>query len=345
MSDKKNQPIRVSLIATVLNEVANIDHLLRTMQGQTQPPDEIVIVDGGSTDGTQAVIRHYAEEEGLPIRLIVAEGVNISEGRNRAFHEAQGDIIAITDAGVRLDADWLAHITRPLLDDPTRHVSAGFFEADPHSLFEVAMGATVLPAVDEIDPASFLPSSRSVAVRQDAIMQVGGYPEWLDYCEDLIFDLRLKMIADNFAFVPEAVAYFQPRGSLRAYFKQYYRYARGDGKADLWRKRHIIRYLTYLIGVPVIALLGLWVHPLFWGFYGVGGAIYLRQPYRRLPRVMRQWAQTSTPAHQRGGSGDWIQVIALIPIIRVWGDVAKMLGYPAGWRWRKEHQPPDWQQL
>lgn len=330
------QAPRISLIATVLNEADNIDNLLRTMQGQTLPPDEIVIVDGGSSDGTQSVIRRYADEEGLPVRLVVAQGANISEGRNIAFREAQGDIIAITDAGVKLKPDWLERITQPLRDAPELHVSAGFFEADAHNLFEVAMGATVLPLVDEIDPATFLPSSRSVAVRRSAIERVGGYPEWLDYCEDLIFDLRLKMLSDEIAFVPQAVAHFRPRGSWGAYFKQYYRYARGDGKADLWRKRHAIRYITYGLVVPLVALMGIFWHPVFWMGYVVGGAIYLRQPLRRLPVLMR--------SHGYGGI-DWLRALALVPALRVWGDVAKMLGYPVGWVWRWRHQPPDWRQL
>ena len=53
------------------------------------------------------------------------------------------------------------------------------------------MGETVLPTVDEIKPDGFLPSSRSVAYTKTAWAAAGGYPEWIDYCEDLIFDLRL----------------------------------------------------------------------------------------------------------------------------------------------------------
>ena len=48
------------------------------------------------------------------------------------------------------------------------------------------------PTRDEVDPATFLPSSRSVAFRKAAWAAVGGYPEWLDYCEDLVFDLSLR---------------------------------------------------------------------------------------------------------------------------------------------------------
>ena len=48
---------------------------------------------------------------------------------------------------------WLERITQPLLDDASVDVVAGFFRADPQNTFETAMGATVLPLADEIDPA------------------------------------------------------------------------------------------------------------------------------------------------------------------------------------------------
>ena len=50
-------------------------------------------------------------------------------------------------------------------------------------------------------------------------------------------------------------------GRLRSYFRQYYRYARGDGKADLWRKRHAIRYVIYLIALPALLLLSVFHSP------------------------------------------------------------------------------------
>ena len=248
--------------------------------------------------------------------------------------EATGDIIAVTDAGVRLTNTWLEHITQHLLDDNTVQVVAGFFRADPQTVFEVAMGATVLPLQDEIDPKTFLPSSRSIAFRKSASDAIGGYPEWLDYCEDLIFDIRLQATTSPFVFAPDALVYFRPRTNLRAFFKQYYLYARGDGKANLWLKRHLIRYATYLIALPLIFLLGWLIHPILWGLYLIGGAVYLYQPYRRLPVVMQQSPNQSVLA--------WIQAILLIPIIRVVGDIAKMLGYPVGLRWRQAHRPPQW---
>lgn len=321
---------RISVIATVLNEEKAIRSLLDTLIDQTLPPDEIVLADGGSQDHTCEVIKSYQDR--LPIQLIFAPGCNISQGRNRAIEAAAGEIIVSTDAGVRLEPDWLEKITQPYRDDRMTQIVAGFFhpDPDPESAFEVAMCATVLPQVEEIDPENFLPSSRSVAFRKNAWEKIGGYPVWLDYSEDLIFDLGLKREYGSFVFVPAAVVHFKPRTSLRSFFRQYYLYARGDGKADLWLKRHIIRYLTYLVVVPGIAGLML-LNPLWGLLYLVGGAIYLKQPYQRLPRL---WGKLKF--HARFIAVFWVV------IIRIVGDIAKMIGYPVGRRWRQKNHPPIW---
>jgi glycosyltransferase involved in cell wall biosynthesis len=330
----------ISLIATVLNEGQSMHRLMRSVVAQTRLPDEVVIVDGGSRDDTVAILQSYTDK--LPLRVLVEQGANISEGRNKAIAAAQGDIIAVTDAGVILAPDWLEEITKPLLEDASCTMVGGFFKPDTTTLFELAMSATVLPLRDEINPATFLPSSRSVAFRKRAWEAVGGYPEWLDYCEDLIFDLRIKQWSSQqvqpIAFEPEALVAFRPRGSLRSFYKQYYLYARGDGKADLWRKRHAARYLTYLVALPVVFLLGLLVHPLLWLLVLPGGYIYMRQPYRRLGQL-----QAASGKQYTVGELAYLNIMVLV--IRVVGDIAKMLGYPAGWIWRLRQHPPDWKDV
>ena len=324
----------LSVIATVYNEGADVRRLMESLAAQTRQPDEIIVVDGGSTDDTVSHLCSY--ENTLPLRVIIQPGANISEGRNLAASEATGDILAITDAGVTLPNNWLEHLTVPFDATPAPDVVSGFFIADPHTVFEVAMGATVLPLLEDIDPETFLPSSRSVALRREAFAAVKGYPTWLDYCEDLIFDLRLKE-NHRFAFAPDACVAFRPRGSWKAFALQYYRYARGDGKADLWRKRHAIRYITYLIAAPLLLWLTLAVHPTFGALLLGGLATYTRRPYTRLPQVMRRYAERETVSQL-----DWLQAALLIPAVRVVGDIAKMIGYPVGWAWRLRENPPEW---
>ena len=103
--------MNVSVIVTVKNEGEAIRPLLDSLVRQTRPADEVVVCDGGSTDETPAILAEY--EGRLPLRVIVAPGSNISQGRNQAIAAAAGPIIAATDAGVVLSPDWLEAITRP----------------------------------------------------------------------------------------------------------------------------------------------------------------------------------------------------------------------------------------
>jgi glycosyltransferase involved in cell wall biosynthesis len=314
----------VALCLTVRNEASNVDELFATIAAQTRQPDQIVVVDGGSTDDTVERIAAW-RERGLPIELMVEAGANISRGRNLAISRAGADIIAVTDAGVRLDAGWLAALVAPFGATDAPDVVSGFFVADPRSSFELALGATTLPSVADVDPERFLPSSRSVAFKRSAWERVGGYPEWLDYCEDLVFDLALKEAAYRFAWAPEAIVHFRPRSSPRAFFLQYYRYARGDGKADLWRKRHAIRYATYLSLPFCLAL----ARRHRWLLIPLAAAAigYIRRPYARLLSGM-----PTAPMRER------VRAFAWIPAIRLIGDLAKMLGYPVGVRWREVYR-------
>ena len=324
---------KVSLIATVLNEAGSVAELLNSVLAQSRQPDEVVIVDGGSGDGTLDVLRSFSDK--LPLRILVEPGCNISQGRNLAIESAQGPIIACTDAGVHLDPQWLAELVKPLEEElekdpslPSRpDVACGFFLAEPRTVFESTLGATVLPDIEEINPNKFLPSSRSVAFTKEAWQQVGGYPEWLDYCEDLVFDFRLHRAGFRFAWVPSAIVHFRPRLTLSAFFRQYYRYARGDGKADLWFWRHLARYSAYTLALPIV-IGGFWFPPL-WGLAILGGLAYLYRPYKRLlPKT------ASFPWSKK------IAAILYVPPIRLCGDLAKMAGYPVGvfWRMRHHHQ-------
>lgn len=316
-------PLKVSIIATVLNEEATVAELMDSILAQTRPPDEVVIIDGGSTDHTVEALLAYAER--LPLRVLAEPGCNISRGRNLAIEAATGEVIAATDAGARLHPHWLEELLKPFGEQspPPPLVAGGFFRAEPRTVFEVALGATTLPNLEEINPKTFLPSSRSVAFPKEAWRKVGGYPEWLDYCEDLIFDMGLRRAGYTFHWVPSALVHFRPRTTLGAFFRQYYRYARGDGKANLWFHRHLIRYASYLVGLAALVgafmLWQLWLPLLF----GVG--LHLYRPYQRL-----------LPQIERLSTQEKLKAVLRVPLLRVAGDVAKMAGYPVGlwWRWR-----------
>jgi glycosyltransferase involved in cell wall biosynthesis len=326
----------VSVITTVYNEGDSIGRLLASLAVQTRLPNEIVICDGGSRDDTIAQIKAWAQQSQLPVKVIVEAGANISRGRNLAIAAAQGPVIAVTDAGVRLDSQWLEQLVAPWEKETGAEpvAVAGFFLPDVDGVFQSAMAATVLPLTEEINADRFLPSSRSVAFTKEAWAAAGGYPEWLDYCEDLIFDFAINDLRPQqvtaFVWSPKALVYFRPRTTLRSFWTQYYRYARGDGKADLFRKRHMIRYFIYFVALPLL------IGHAFWGFFArwlgwagllAGIIAYCWRPWQRLAVVGSKLAW-----YERVAAAMWV------PVIRAVGDLAKIVGYPVGRRWRTKNR-------
>ncbi|MEX2426342.1 MAG: glycosyltransferase [Thermomicrobiaceae bacterium] len=321
----------VCLITTVKNEAQSILALMESISRQSLAPSNIIVVDGGSTDGTLEVLEEWSGR--LPLRVLSRPGLNISAGRNVGIRQADAEYIAVTDAGVSLDPDWLERLVAALTQDVQPvDVAAGSFSPDPRNEFETALAASTLPDVSEIDPSTFLPSSRSIAFRKSWFRAGIRYPEWLDYCEDIVFDLRLKQAGARFVFVPEAIARFRPRDRVGSFWHQYYRYARGDGKEGLFWKRHLLRYLTYLVVLPSVFV----VRSQLWrGLVLLGAIGYIRPP------VVRLWARSG---------GNPVQTACLAPLaalLRGTGDLAKMAGYPAGilWRARRYGLRRDWRTI
>jgi glycosyltransferase involved in cell wall biosynthesis len=304
----------VSLVLTVKDEAHTLSPFLDSLARQTRPPDEVVVVDGGSRDGTMAILEEAAGRLAR-FRVLSRPGSTIAAGRNAAIRHARGPIIAVTDAGTVLRPHWLQQLVAPLHDAST-DVASGYFEPGGVAWLERAIAATIAPHVREVDPATFLPSSRSVAFRKDRWALVGGYPEWLRHCEDLVFDLSLRRSGASFVFAPDAVVEWRARADLLRFARQYFDYARGDGHADLWRSRHAIRYASY--GAGALLLTASVRRPAAAFLLAGGTAAHFAKFVRRIWR------------HRPFSPAGMLAATAAVPVVVVTGDVAKMVGYPIG---------------
>jgi glycosyltransferase involved in cell wall biosynthesis len=232
--------MKVSVITTVLNEEQSIDAFIRSLLTQTTRPDEIVILDGGSSDRTMYLLRGFATKDSL-IRVISDPQCNIrystspvAKGRNIAIRSATGDVIAVTDAGCRLDREWLENIVAPFIADPTIDVVGGWYEPWTESAFEEAAVAVTFPHTLDIIRKNFIPSSRSIAFTKAVWNRVGGYPEIALTAEDSLFNYRLRDSGAKFVVAEKAVVYYRPRGTYKSLLRQFYRYAKGDAICSLY---------------------------------------------------------------------------------------------------------------
>jgi glycosyltransferase involved in cell wall biosynthesis len=309
MANEKVNDLEISLICTVKNEESSLKEFLDSLLSQYRQPNEIIIVDGGSLDMTIEIINSYIEK-GAPIKLIVKPGVNIAEGRNIAIENSKNEIIASTDAGCKVNKDWLKNLIKPF-KDPKVDVVAGWYEADARNLFERCVVEVTYPKLERVmkNPGEFLPSSRSVSFKKKCWKKVGGYPNWLYTGEDTLFDLNLKKGGCRFEFAKDAMVLWKVRPTLKDVFNQYFLYQRGNGQAGLPpSKTQKKKYIVYGLG-SIMFFVGFF-NIFFWAILLISSFAYLfRKPLKTYKKF------------------NTYKAIYLIPLIIFVFDLGSIFGY------------------
>ncbi len=302
--------MNVSVIATVLNEQDSIRLFLNDLVSQSRTPSEIVIVDGGSTDGTIDTIESIASKHPM-LRLVVEKGCNVARGRNIAIEHARYDYIAMTDAGCRVNKHWLQELIKPFEGQDDVDVVGGRTEIDARNSFERWVGYLNKP-FEKLDIRDYLPTARSLALRKRWWERVGGFPEGLSmWAEDAVFMLRLKAQHVRLVLAPGAIVYWRPRGNLKEFCRQYFEYGIGDGEARI----HSMLFLKRL---------GLFLSVIF---FFVGFAIDPIVPLMCLVVLLVAFIQIVLPL--KTASLPWWKLIPLFFLTLV-KEVSQLLGYCVG---------------
>ncbi len=187
--------MKISFIATVFNEQGSIIRFLESIFNQSIPPDEIIVVDGGSTDDTLSEISKFKfpQRKNNPnIKILFKKG-NRSLGRNEAIKNAKGDVILSSDAGCVLEKDWVKEILKPFKNKNT-DVVAGYYKSVAKNSFQKSLIPYVLVMPDNINENDFLPATRSMAFKKSIWKKAGGFDEKLSHNEDYAFANKLKEI-------------------------------------------------------------------------------------------------------------------------------------------------------
>ena len=146
--------MKVSVVIPVYNGGKTVEASLASVLGQILAPDEIIVLDDGSTDDTAVILKPYGDR----VRLLRQENKGAAPSRNALCAEARGDLIAFLDADDLWHPGYLQLQCKLFADHPdavaffTGHVN--FFG---YGTYEWQQGLTrVAPNIEVIDPLSFV---------------------------------------------------------------------------------------------------------------------------------------------------------------------------------------------
>jgi succinoglycan biosynthesis protein ExoA len=230
----------VSVIIPMLDELGYIEPCIEGFLGQTYPPDllEILVVDGGSTDGSRDAVEAIAADH-PSVRLIDNPKRLAAAAANLGIANAKGDVLTFLSAHGVPDRDYVATSVRLLLEtgavgvggqylhegtDP-RSQAIGLAMASPFGMASPHRSSTERVEVDTISHPTF---------RKQPMVDAGGYDETLLRNEDYEFNYRLRAAGGRLVFCPEISSVYRPRSSLRALGRQFFAY--GRWKATVMRR-------------------------------------------------------------------------------------------------------------
>jgi glycosyltransferase involved in cell wall biosynthesis len=357
---------KVSFIVTLFNEEKDISAFLDSLFEQSALPEEIVIVDGGSTDNTLDILINYFQKKvkdfnlkfsgnilfdaldgiadsdknfsSINVKIFQINGARISEGRNFAIKNTMGEIICVSDSGCVLGKDWFLQITKPFRSSRELCVVGGYNYAMAKNFLQSCLAASIMPKKEEIKKDKYMPSSRNLSFKRSAWLEVGGYPEVMDYGEDMKFNFNLRSKGYEINYNPEAAVYWKMRDNLLKVFKQFFRYAKGDALGKMYFYRHLVRFFS-LIVLTAIIVLSVVLSPWFLLVLIILFTAYSFKPYRRINYI---WDNPKISPYivlkKYGGIKKILSktiAIFFIPILLTYIDLAKLSGYIYGLFCRK----------
>ncbi len=248
-----------SVVVTVLNTRDTLEECIRSLLNQKYPKEgyEVIVVDGGSQDGTQGMLEKF------PIRLIMAPGSTIGAGRNRGIQASTGEIVAITDGDMVADQDWLSQLVAPF-EEATVGAVGGPNLTNPRSpRFARLVGllpeeCPYVERMQEVD--HLLVYTRNAAYRREAIQKAQAFNEGARAGEDPELNWRIKQLGYRLLFNPEARAWHYHRTTLRKFIRQHWRNGHGVGQLSRLNPR-AFRTAKHL-GATAALLVGLGTLPL-----------------------------------------------------------------------------------
>jgi glycosyltransferase involved in cell wall biosynthesis len=203
----------VSVIIPTYNRAAIVGRTIDNIFQQTYGNIEVIVVDDGSTDDTQSVLKRYGDR----IQAVTQSNRGPAVARNHGTHVAHGEILAFQDSDDLWEPTKLERQVALLGIDKSipcclcnvlmRYVNGKPVTSFDHSLVRLTHDQGIWLNVLDVLATRFVLFNQAVAIRRQAFEKVGGFPEDLRYLED--YDLPLRLAFEGpWAFIREPLVMY-----------------------------------------------------------------------------------------------------------------------------------------
>ncbi|WP_091914574.1 glycosyltransferase family 2 protein [Mesorhizobium sp. YR577] len=311
------------VVIPCLNEAAHIEALIDRLTPSVERLGmKIVVADGGSTDGTQAIVQKIAASN--PRVTLLDNPKKIQSAAINLAVEQFGDEFA---SFIRIDAhgDYPADYCDRLIEDAEETDADSVVVSMATRGFGAFQKATAIAQNSKLGNGGsphrqgakghWTDHGHHAFMRVKAFRAVGGYDETFSHNEDAELDYRLRAAGYRLWMTDKTFMVYYPRASVPALFRQYLGYGRGRAKNILkHRAMPKIRQMIPLMVFPVVAGTSLaflsWaaiIPAVLWAAaclgYGVWMALSQRNPYGPLAGF------SAMVMHLAWSAGFWLQLL------------------------------------
>ena len=265
----------ITVLCPTYNEAEYIEKVLKFFINAKPPDKELLIIDGGSNDGTKEIVNDWTNKYSN-IRLLENENKYVPFALNIGIKNSNGDPIIRLDAHTEYAEEYFEQIIKTF-EETGADIVGGPMNAVGNTNFQIAVAHvtnTVFGVGDsKIHKGKYEGESDHVylgAWRRKLFNEIGYFDERLKRNQDDEFHYRARSLGKRIHLNPKIKSYYYPRSSLSKLIRQYFQY--GLFKPAVLRKikseiklRHLIPSLfsIYVISLPLAFLSKFYLLPLF----------------------------------------------------------------------------------
>ena len=190
--------MKVSVVVPTLNEEEHIGDLLSDLAAQTRRPEEVIVVDGNSSDGTIGVVETFPEIE------LLVNSPSVSQQRNLGGRKARGDLLVFLDADARLPKTFFEKFIKRF-EKRRLDLACPMFRAPDESTHSIkgvhAFFNVTFIALQKVLPSG---SGQCIAVRREIFQKSAGFDTSLTFADDVELIRRLSK-GRRFGVVTEGI--------------------------------------------------------------------------------------------------------------------------------------------